>query len=127
MFTGKGIQMWGVLAGFLGVLAFILIFIACAPDHQATRTAENRREATIAARAAADTVRTIQATSVAKEKEAACLAEPTSCRRLGLDWTETVRKCQAAGYSGCNTLLSTPLPPRRPPRERPSRERPSRW
>lgn len=113
------------------VVAIVSLFlvIGCVvpePDHSATRTAETRRDATVVARA----VRTIQATTTAKENQATCLAEPTRCRSLGLDWQETVRRCQAAGNTGCNAYalaprrLSSPLRPQRP--ERPELPRPQR-
>ncbi len=96
-------QRWNILAVLLGILAFILIFVACTPtqtsrDVSGTRIAEKRRDATVVARA----VSNIQATNTTKENEATCLAQPTKCQSLGLDWLRTVEKCRdAGGLSNC--------------------------
>lgn len=110
------VQMWGILAVLLGGLAFVLIFIACVPDHQATRTAEKRREATVVARAADIAMRNIQATNTAKANVEICLAQPSRCRSLGLDWVQTARECRESGRSvyDCNAYVPTPnVSPRR--------------
>ena len=112
--TSKDFQMRGILAVLLGILAFILIFIACVPNYQATSTAEKRRDATVVARAASKAMRNIQATNTAKTNESVCLAQPTKCRSLGLDWTRTTAKCRAVVRSGGTALSYSDCLPHTP-------------
>ena len=117
--SSKDIQMWRILVGLLGILAFILVFIACTQSEPqrglwATTLAKNHSEATIVSKA----VRSIQATSTAKENKNFCLQNPLSCRTVGLDWERTRRGCYATvearptsrGYSVCHPPVPTPIP-----------------
>ncbi len=66
----------------VSLASLVVLAVGCVTDHQATRTAQSRRESTIVAKAASDAVRTIQATRTAEANKAACLAYPSKCRDL---------------------------------------------
>ena len=82
----------------------------------ATRVAENRREATVVAKA----VQNIQATNTAKENVNLCLQRPIACASMGMDWERTAKNCLATveanpaiyRYSDC-------FPPNNPPTVQP--------
>ena len=106
-----------------------LILLACdrappTPDAKATYAATFWRNETVVAGA----VRSIQATSTAKENRVQCLRHPLSCQSLGLHYNSVRKGCiatveagRSGNYSPCMSQLlldpPTPIPviqPQRP-------------